>query len=114
MFGFYKDLFLKINGIEPKSVLKPVEKPKEEKLLFSNKLKVTVWILGIMYLIVAGIGIYMSFENNVYSSMLKYVFLVPLDVASLILVLSKNKRKQFVAVGTIFLFIVFNFGTTLK
>lgn len=114
MFGFYKDLFLKINGIEPKSVLKPVEKPKEEKLLFSNKLKVIVWILGIMYLIVAGIGIYMSFENNVYSSMLKYVFLVPLDVASLILVLSKNKRKQFVAVGTIFLFIIINFGTTLK
>lgn len=113
VLDFYKELYLKINGIEPKEVLKPVEITKDEKQLFSQKTKLMIWILGIMYLIVAVVGIYTSIKGELYMNMIKYIFLISLDITSLFLVLSKNKKKQSIAIGTIFLFIVFNFSTTL-
>ena len=47
VLDFYKELYLKINGIEPKEVLKPVEITKDEKQLFSQKTKLMIWILEI-------------------------------------------------------------------
>lgn len=109
MFGFYKDLLLKMNGIEPRGLLQQ-EKTEKEKGVFSTKTKVIVWVMGILYLIVAAVGIYVTIvHEKEYIRLIKYVLLTLLDVVSLVFVLSKNKNRQYIAVGTIIAFIALNF-----
>lgn len=116
MFDFYKEIILEMQGIKPEKKLdKDREYIGDEKLkpILSKKIKITVWILGLFYLIVAGIGIVSSVKTKEYLGLSKYILLILIDVTAMILCMFKNGKIQKVAIGFIITFIVLNFGTTL-
>lgn len=116
MFDFYKEFFLELIGINPQKKLDKnkfnIEDSKDNTLL-NFKIKLIIWIIGIMYFFVGFVGIYSSIYNGQYFKIIKYVVLLFLDIVSLILCLLKKRKIQKVAIVFIVLFIILNLGTIM-
>lgn len=114
MFDFYKEFFLELIGVNPKKKLdKNKSSSNTEDTLLKFKSKVTIWIIGIMYIFVAVIGVCSSINNGQYLKIIKYIVLLFLDIISLILCLFKKRKIQKVAIIFIVLFITLNFSTII-
>ena len=94
-------------------IFKNVEKGNKNKIIFSNFTKIIVWFFGILYLLVAVLGISISLSLHNYLSIIKYCLLILFDILSLVMISIKRKETEIVAIFTIIIFILLNFTTTL-
>lgn len=94
-------------------IFKNVEKGNKNKIIFSKFTKIIVWFFGILYLLVAVLGISLSLSVHNYLSIIKYCLLILFDILSLVMISIKRKETETVAIFTIIIFIMLNFSTTL-
>lgn len=119
MFDFFRDIYFELNGIDSVEAEKirkeKIEKKREKKNIFSRSMKVVIFILGILYLVMAGFNIITMKENNGLNAYLviRFVFLILCDVAGLICLALGKKKSEIAALILIVIFMLTQYFTTL-
>lgn len=116
MFDIYKEMILELQGIKPQKKLDKKREyigPEDERPVFSTKYKVLIIVLGILYLCVAALGGASAVMSQNFIALSKYIILVPIDIAAMILCLFRKRKMQKVSLALIILFVIINFGTTM-
>lgn len=116
MFDFFRDIVLEAQGIDSSAAAKErsekrkVKKflKKKERYIFSKGVKVLVYVFGIMYLIIAGLGLLAMKEAgilNVYH-LIRSVFLVSCDIAALACLATGKKKAEVIALILVVVFLI--------
>lgn len=108
MLDFFKDMYLEVNGIEPKEVKK---KEKDEKIIFNFKTKIGIWFMGIIYMIIGISSIALIIRTQISINIIKYIMLIIVDLIILICISIKRKNTETIALVGIIIFIVINLST---
>lgn len=112
MFNFMKDIYLEMNGIDPEAARKEKSEEKTiDKVIFSFRSKVVIWIMGIIYLIITVPIIIFMIKTGINISIFKYILLMVMDILILICISIKKKTSEVIALATIICFVIINFVT---
>lgn len=127
MFDWFRDMALEVTGKNSdKEELKrrpKREQEKKEKSIFSKSTKRTVYVLGILYLIMGGMSLYVSVQianSTGYSDAgvgawkyIKYAVLSSIDIAAMVCLLTKKRKMEIAAVVLVVAFIVFMYLSSI-
>lgn len=127
MFDWFRDMALEITGNNSyEEELKRKAKHEQErgdKIVFSKSTKCIIYIFGILYLIMGGISLYMSIqiESNMRNSMagigawkyIKYIVLSAIDIAAMICISMKTRKKEIAALVLVIVFVVFMYISSI-
>ena len=91
--GVFNDICAARNGLDSEKIreqerLRQAEKPK------SDIARTLIYIMGIVYLIMAGFGIYGICKTGFAPGTIKYIGMALLDIAVLVLFSLKSKRAR--------------------
>lgn len=112
MFNFMKDIYLEMNGIDPEAARKEkLEEKTIDKIIFSFRSKVVVWIMGIIYLIITVPIIIFTIKTGINISVFKYILLMFMDILILTCISIKKKVTEFISLAAIICFVIINFLT---
>ena len=119
MFDFFEDVYLELKGDDSTAVEREEkaerEKKREEKFIFSRNAKIIIFILGILYLIMAGFNVTTLKETgglNIFK-ILRFILLILLDVCGLVCLIIKDKRAEISALIFIIIFVLTQYFTTM-
>ena len=127
MFDFFKDMALELSGTDSDLVREKEKEKLEErrktKFIFSKTTKVVVYVLGVLYLIMGGFGIYVSLQvgksaQDVTAGLsilqcVKYGFLSLIDIAAMGCLFSGKRKAEIAALVLIVAFVVLMYSTTM-
>ena len=116
MFDFYKELILELQGIKPQKKLDKTNEyigDEKDKPILSTRTKLVIWFMGVLYLFVALVGIVAVINSQKYLGLVRYILLIVMDIAAMILSLFKKRKMQMIAIGFVVAFIIVNFSTTI-
>ena len=112
MFNFMKDIYLEMNGIDPEAARKEkLEEKTIDKIIFSFRSKVVVWIMGIIYLIITVPIIIFTIKTGINISIFKYILLMVMDILILTCISIKKKVTESISLAAIICFVLINFLT---
>lgn len=127
MFDWFRDMAMEATGKNSdKEELKrraKREREKKEKIIFSKSTKRTVYVLGVLYLIMGSMSLYVSVRiaNSVgYSGtgvgtwkFVKYAVLSAIDIAAMICLLTKERKAEIAAVVLVIIFMTFMYLSSM-
>lgn len=118
MFDFLRDIYLETHGINSAAAEKIRNEKYETKRLnryiFSNKMRVLVYILGLLYIVLAVSNIRLQKAADNYELLcIRYVGLVFIDIATCICLISGRRKGEIIALIGIVLFVLINFLTIM-
>lgn len=127
MFDFFKDMALELSGTDSDLVREKEKEKLEErrktKFIFSKTTKVVVYVLGVLYLVMGGFGIYVSLQvgksaQDVTAGLnilqcVKYGFLSLIDIAAMGCLFSGKRKAEIAALVLIVAFVVLMYSTTM-
>lgn len=112
MFDFLKDIILEVNGIDSEAVKEEEkiaqEKKKKDRFIFSKKMKIFIFIFGIIYLLLAGFNIATIKAVgglNLYIGM-RFIVLILMDVSCMVCLVIGKKQTEIAALILIIIFIL--------
>ena len=112
MFEFFKDMYLELKGIDSEAAAEERRRKEDEKrknrFIFSGSAKAVTFVVGILYLVIAGILIALMVETGALNiaKLICYVFLILCDLSALICLAVGNKKTEIAAVILIGIFIL--------
>ncbi len=111
MLDFFKDMYAEINGLDLE-VIKKERRVKQEKYdkIMQRAGKVVIVIVGVLYLVLAGTNISIMIDTGFDISIIKYIILSLIDIATLTTFFIKNKSANIARVILMSLFIFLNFA----
>lgn len=109
MFDFLRDVNAIINDFDIKKIEDERRKPQTERSFIPPGVRSIIITLGIVYLGVAAINIFITVKYNFSFVILKYAFLVLLDLIILVSVLIEKNSAERLAVVCIAIFLSVNF-----
>ena len=118
MFDFIKYVRDEINGIDTVVAEREMREKrlmeKQNRFIFTKRSKIIVALFGVLYLLVAIMGIYFIKTNNSpFMLLVKYFILVTIDIVVLVsLCINNNKKAEIIALTGSILFVVLNFTLT--
>ena len=119
IFGFLKDVYLELNGVDTRFVeeerKKKLEEKKKNKFIFSSSTKVAVYVFGIIYLILTAGNIISLKKSDAlsFAHLLRYFFLVVCDISAMGCLIVKSKKTEIAALILIVIFVLVQYFTTL-
>lgn len=127
MFDFFKEIALELSGkdseVARRKEKEKVEEERWNRFIFSKNTKVVVYVLGVLYLVMGGIGIYISIQSGKSTQNLtaglsvlqcvKYGFLSITDIAAMGCLVSGKKKAEIAALILIFVFVVIMYSSTM-
>ena len=127
MFDWFRDMAMEVTGKNSdKEELKrraKREREKKEKIIFFKRTKRTVYVLGVLYLIMGSMSLYVSVRiaNSAgYSGtgvgtwkFVKYAVLSAIDIAAMICLLTKERKAEIAAVVLVIIFMTFMYLSSM-
>lgn len=119
MFDFFRDIYLELNGVDSDAAEKERQAKKEQKrkerFIFSGSAKVVAFILGILYLLLAGSSLSLLIESGSLDvfKIIRYVFLILCDIAALVCLAIKKKKTELAALIVMIIFILVQYFTMI-
>lgn len=119
MFDFFRDMALELCGVDSENAEKQRKEKREAKrkdrFIFSQSVKVLVYVFGILYLIVGGFTISVAKTNGALNALmiLRFVALTLLDVSSIVCLATGKKKAEIVALILIIFFVLIQYFTTV-
>lgn len=113
MFNLLKDIYFECAGYDLEKI-KAEKKEKEEikrrdKIIFTNKSKHIIRTFGILYFAVAAICISSGITNSNFVEVIKYSFMLLLDITGMFFISIKNKSSEIIGLCIIIVFVLINF-----
>lgn len=112
MFEFFKDMYLELKGIDSAAAAEERRRQEAEKqkrrFIFSGSAKVLTFVVGILYLLIAGILIALMVETGSLSidKIVCNAFLILCDLATLICLAVGKKKTEIAALILIGVFML--------
>lgn len=112
-FNVLKEMYLECSGYDLKKI-KTEKKEKEEmkkkdKIIFTNRSKHIIRTFGILYFSVAAICISSGITDSNFIEVIKYSFMLLLDIVGMIFISIKNKSSEIMGLCIIMIFVLINF-----
>lgn len=115
MFDFFRDIILESRGIDSKKAeIERLEKKKEkdkDKIIFSSGLRVTIYVVGIMFAITTIVTLPTLLVVKSYLLFARAIIQILLDFAIMVLVKIHTKKSEIIALGLIAIFFVLQYST---
>ena len=112
MFDFFKEVYLEAKGVDVEALKAEKKKIKEEqkknKFIFSRSSKIIIYVFGLVYLLIAGLNIFLMKDfggANVYYIM-RFLFLSICDIAVLVCLAIGKKQTEVAALILVVVFII--------
>lgn len=117
MFDFFRDMALELCGVNSKDAeqqrKEKQEAKRKDRFIFSQSVKVLVYIFGVLYLIVGATTISLAKVNGALNALmiLRFIVLTLLDVSSLVCLATGKKKAEIGALVLIALFLLMQYFT---
>lgn len=100
MFDFFKDAYAELNGLDMDKVREEKKKNRKKEGLFSKPVRRVITVVGILYLILAGLNIYNIVLAGFEFRIIKYFYLIIIDLFVLVTIQIRNKdAEKFALIG---------------
>lgn len=119
MFDFFRDMYFEYRGVDSNAAKEEREnklkEKKKDKFIFSKSSKVIVFVLGILYLIIAWFNVATMKEIGALNAykVIRLLFLTSCDIASLVCLAISKKKTEIAALILILVFVLTQYFTTL-
>lgn len=112
MFNLFKDMYFEARGydlnvMKKERIVREEEKRKEQVIL-SKMAKHIIRCAGSLFLLVGAIILSTYFENRDWLNVVKYIFMIALDIASMILISIKRKDTEVAGIICSAVFVILN------
>lgn len=112
MFNLFKEMYFEVQGYDIETMKKEriemQEEKKKEQVILSKMVKHIIRCAGVLFLLLGTIIISTYFENRDWINVIKYIFMIVLDIASMILVTINKKNTEIAGIICSAIFVILN------
>lgn len=113
MFDFIKDLYFEMNGFDMEMIKeekrKKLEREKAETIIFKKNTKIFLLISGSLFLIISVVALIISVQQINIGGIIKNIFIIVLDIATIICMMIKKKQTEVASLVGIILILITTF-----
>lgn len=112
MFDFFKDAYVELSGLDREKVEEERKAKKKNDGLFKRSTRSIITVVGLLYLVIAGLNIYNIILAGIEFRIVKYFLLSIIDLFVLVTMQIKKKEMDRLALIGLIIFMGCSFLLT--